>query len=57
MILSGLGGIVVILTYSAVMQYEFEPTTNRTGQAFAILGIYLFDVCYCESTHSLQNLS
>ena len=46
MILAGLGGIVLIEIYAAVMQREFQDTNNRLGKGFAILGIYLFVVCY-----------
>ncbi|KAF2444750.1 putative MFS monosaccharide transporter [Karstenula rhodostoma CBS 690.94] len=46
MILWGLGGIVVIEIYAAVMQREFQDTNNRIGKGFAILGIYLFVVWY-----------
>lgn len=46
MILAGLSGIVVVEIYAAIMQMEFENTTNRVGKGFAILGIYLFVVTY-----------
>ncbi|KAJ6134394.1 Major facilitator superfamily domain general substrate transporter [Penicillium sp. IBT 18751x] len=46
MILAGLGGIVLIEIYAAIMQMEFQNTENRVGKGFAILGIYLFVVCY-----------
>ncbi|KAJ5888750.1 Major facilitator superfamily domain general substrate transporter, partial [Penicillium taxi] len=46
MILTGLAGIVLIEIYAAVMQREFQNTDNRIGKGFAILGIYLFVVCY-----------
>ncbi|KAK8037346.1 hypothetical protein PG991_000692 [Apiospora marii] len=46
MILTGLGGIILIEIYAAVMQREFQSTDNRVGKGFAILGIYLFVVCY-----------
>jgi hypothetical protein len=49
MILTGLGGIILIEIYAAVMQREFQNTDNRVGKGFAILGIYLFVVCYCMS--------
>ena len=49
MILAGLGGIVLIEIYAAVMQREFQNTDNKTGKGFAVLGIYLFVVCYCRS--------
>lgn len=47
MILSGLGGIILIEIYAAVMQREFQNSDNRVGKGFAILGIYLFVVAYC----------
>ncbi|KAJ5084223.1 Major facilitator superfamily domain general substrate transporter [Penicillium alfredii] len=46
MLITGLGGIVLIEIYAAVMQREFQNTDNRVGKGFAILGIYLFVVCY-----------
>lgn len=36
------------------MQREFQNTNNRVGKGFAILGIYLFVVCYCMLLHSVQ---
>jgi MFS family permease len=44
MILTGLAGVVVIEIYAAVMQ----NTNNKVGKGFAVLGIYLFVVTYCE---------
>ncbi|KAM0117006.1 hypothetical protein ACP6JC_006418 [Aspergillus fumigatus] len=41
MILTGLGGIILIEIYAAVMQREFQNTNNRVGKGFAILGIYI----------------
>ncbi|RDW90834.1 putative MFS monosaccharide transporter (Hxt8) [Aspergillus mulundensis] len=46
MILTGLGGIILVEIYAAVMQREFQNTDNRVGKGFAILGIYLFVVIY-----------
>ncbi|OKP10049.1 hypothetical protein PENSUB_4514 [Penicillium subrubescens] len=46
MLITGLAGIVLIEIYAAVMQREFQNTNNRVGKGFAILGIYLFVVCY-----------
>ncbi|KAJ5668914.1 Major facilitator superfamily domain general substrate transporter [Penicillium macrosclerotiorum] len=46
MLITGLAGIVLIEIYAAVMQREFQNTENRVGKGFAILGIYLFVVCY-----------
>jgi hypothetical protein len=47
MLISGLGTIILVEIYAAVMQREFQNTHNRVGKGFAILGIYLFDVAYC----------
>jgi len=46
MILTGLTGVVIIEIYAAIMQKEFQNTTNSVGKGFAILGIYLFVVTY-----------
>lgn len=46
MILTGLGGIIIVEIYAAVMQREFQNTDNNVGKGFAILGIYLFVVIY-----------
>ncbi|KAJ5438289.1 uncharacterized protein N7458_009287 [Penicillium daleae] len=46
MLITGLAGIVLIEIYAAVMQRQFQNTNNRVGKGFAILGIYLFVVCY-----------
>jgi hypothetical protein len=48
MLITGLAGIILIEIYAAVMQREFQHTDNRIGKGFAILGIYLFVVCYCK---------
>jgi predicted MFS family arabinose efflux permease len=48
MILTGLAGIVLIEIYAAVMQKEFQDTNNKVGKGFAVLGIYLFVLCYCK---------
>jgi MFS family permease len=48
MILAGLSGIILIEIYAAVMQLEFQNTDNKVGKGFAVLGIYLFVVTYCE---------
>lgn len=53
MLITGLAGIVLIEIYAAVMQREFQNTNNRVGKGFAILGIYLFVVCYCKWTKEL----
>ncbi|KAL2834485.1 general substrate transporter [Aspergillus cavernicola] len=46
MILTGLGGIILVEIYAAVMQRQFQNTDNQVGKGFAILGIYLFVVIY-----------
>ncbi|CAP91533.1 Pc13g04640 [Penicillium rubens Wisconsin 54-1255] len=46
MLIAGLAGVVLIEIYAAVMQRQFQHTDNRVGKGFAILGIYLFVVCY-----------
>ncbi|KAL1975577.1 hypothetical protein VTN31DRAFT_3969 [Thermomyces dupontii] len=46
MILTGLGGVIIIEIYAAVMQRCFQDTDNRVGKGFAILGIYVFVVVY-----------
>lgn len=50
MLITGLAGIVLIEIYAAVMQRQFQNTDNRVGKGFAILGIYLFVVCYCTDS-------
>jgi hypothetical protein len=54
MILTGLTGIIIVEIYAAVMQFEFQNSTNKLGKGFAILGIYLFVVAYCQSSHTYQ---
>lgn len=46
MILTGLGGIILVEIYAAVMQQQFQTTDNRVGKGFAVLGIFLFVVTY-----------
>ncbi|CAD0041260.1 unnamed protein product [Aureobasidium pullulans] len=46
MILTGLGGIVLVEIYAAVMQREFQQTDNQVGKGFAILGIYLLSTTW-----------
>jgi hypothetical protein len=48
MILAGLSGVIVVEIYAAVMQRLFQHTDNRIGKAFAVLGIYLFVVVFCQ---------
>jgi hypothetical protein len=55
MLLSGLTGIILIEIYAAVMQREFQNTSNRVGKGFAILGIYLFVVAYCTPASLLAS--
>lgn len=50
MLIAGLAGVVLIEIYAAVMQRQFQNTDNRVGKGFAILGIYLFVVCYCTDS-------
>lgn len=50
MLIAGLAGVVLIEIYAAVMQRQFQHTDNRVGKGFAILGIYLFVVCYCTNS-------
>ncbi len=54
-ILAGLSGIIVVEIYTSVMQMEFQNTDNRVGKGFAILGIYLFVVTYCELSLHINN--
>jgi hypothetical protein len=48
MFLAGISGIILIQIYTAVMQREFQNTENKIGKGFSILGIYLFNACFCE---------
>ena len=48
MLLIGVSLVIVTEIYCAVMQRAFQNTDNRVGKGFAILGIYLFTVCYCR---------
>lgn len=54
MILAGLSGVVIIEIYAAVMQREFQNTDNKVGKGFAVLGIYLFVITYCEFSASFS---
>lgn len=49
MILTGLAAVVVIEIYASIMQREFQNTDNKVGKGFAVLGIYLFVIFYCET--------
>jgi MFS family permease len=53
MILTGLIAIILIEIYAAVMQMEYQTSTNKVGKGFAVLGIYLFVLAYCKSSCSL----
>ncbi|KAI1170189.1 putative MFS monosaccharide transporter [Nemania sp. FL0916] len=46
MLLVGVACVIITEIYSAVLQREFQNTNNRVGKGFAILGIYIFAVCY-----------
>ncbi|KAI0160433.1 putative MFS monosaccharide transporter [Xylariaceae sp. FL1272] len=46
MLLAGVTCVIITEIYSAVLQREFQHTDNRVGKGFAILGIYIFAVCY-----------
>lgn len=37
--------------YCAVLQHVYQDTNNRVGKGFAILGIYIFVVCYCKRSN------
>lgn len=53
MLLFGVGSTVITEVYSAVMQRCFQHSDNKVGKGFAILGIYLVAVFYCECTQGL----
>ncbi|KAI1358789.1 putative MFS monosaccharide transporter [Xylaria arbuscula] len=46
MLLAGLISVILTEIYSAVLQREFQHTDNRVGKGTAVLGIYIFAVCY-----------
>lgn len=48
MLLAGVVWVILTEIYASVMQREFQDTNNRVGKGFAILGIYVFTVGYCE---------
>ncbi|KAF2098065.1 putative MFS monosaccharide transporter [Rhizodiscina lignyota] len=52
MLMIGLISVILTEIYSAVMQREFQHTNNRVGKGFAILGIYIFTVCYYGTINS-----
>lgn len=58
MLLAGISCVIATEVYCAVLQHVYQDTDNRVGKGFAILGIYIFVVCYCESVSAcLQYLS
>ena len=50
MLLTGMSLVVVIEIYAAIMQMQFENSTNNVGKGFAVLGIYLFCVSIGNAT-------
>ncbi|KAL5084641.1 hypothetical protein Trisim1_011548 [Trichoderma cf. simile WF8] len=52
MLLFGLACVIVTEIYAAIMQLKFQNTDNRVGKGFAILGIFLFVVCYYSLINS-----
>jgi predicted ATPase len=48
MLLAGVTCVIATEIYAAVMQHVFQNTNNHVGKGFAIMGIYLFVVCYCR---------
>jgi len=52
MILTGLSGIILIEIYASVMQLEFQTSHNQVGKGFALLGVFLFVVCYSKCCSS-----
>lgn len=67
MLLTGCAWVVFTEIFAAVMQREFENTGNSVGKGFAIAGLYVFIIGYCEPswhyheckklTQNLQTLS
>ncbi|KAF4549589.1 Sugar (and other) transporter-like protein 65 [Elsinoe fawcettii] len=53
MLLTGLASVILTEIYCAVMQRQFQNTNNRVGKGFAILGIYIFVVCYYSLINSV----
>ncbi|KAG8625774.1 hypothetical protein KVT40_006175 [Elsinoe batatas] len=53
MLLTGLTYVILTEIYCAVMQRQFQNTNNRVGKGFAILGIYIFVVCYYSLINSV----
>jgi hypothetical protein len=50
MLLAGVSCVIGTEIYCAVMQHVFQHTNNRVGKGFAILGIYIFVICYCTDS-------
>lgn len=50
LLLLGLAGSVFCQIYCAITQWQFAFGENIVGKAFAVLGIYLFTVVYCENS-------
>lgn len=48
MLLAGISCVIATEIYCAVLQHVYQDTDNRVGKGFAILGIYVFVVCYCK---------
>ncbi|KAK6442372.1 hypothetical protein LTR95_001388 [Oleoguttula sp. CCFEE 5521] len=53
MLLAGLSCVIVTEIYCAVMQREFQHTNNRVGKAFAVVGIFVFVICYYALINSV----
>ncbi|KAJ4305021.1 hypothetical protein N0V90_000550 [Kalmusia sp. IMI 367209] len=53
MLLAGLSSVILTEIYCAVMQRSFQHSDNRIGKGFAILGIYIFVVCYYSLINSV----
>ncbi|SMQ52071.1 unnamed protein product [Zymoseptoria tritici ST99CH_1A5] len=46
MMLTGLTGIIITLTYTAIMQHEFQHTDNQIGKGFTVLGLFLYGIVF-----------
>ncbi|UJO22214.1 Hexose transporter 2 [Fulvia fulva] len=46
LLLAGMGGSILIQTYCAIMQWNFQDSDNEVGKGFAIFGIYLHTICH-----------
>nr|OQO24397.1 hypothetical protein B0A51_05777 [Rachicladosporium sp. CCFEE 5018] len=53
MLLAGLSCVIVTEIYCAVMQREFQYTNNKVGKAFAVVGIFVFVICYYALINSV----